>query len=318
MTTFEKRVATGPDDGFISTPLSSFDNNDDGFSFGNAGGFSGSVSAFVRFTDVTVPSRVVVTYAYVRFTDFQQELNVTVDVDVNGELATNPVAAFSNADFVARNRTVASINWQPGPWEIGEEHDTPDIKTLIQEIIDQPGWTSGNSIQIFIEDNSSDTDAVRQPRAYDGLPSEASQLHIEYDIATPPQFPTVTKIGPSADAVVDALADPHVEFIPGPSPEQGGCGQDSYTGLPRCRWTYPNRLLTGEEFYQLKSLVGDNPSADVIIDIPTQTINLSTYTPVVSTYSAIMHWPEEDVRVVRYNKWEMPDDGILFTQLIGL
>ncbi len=128
-------------------------------------------------------------------------------------------------------------------------------------------------------------------------------------------FPTVTKIGPSADAVIDAKADPHVEFMQSTGVERTVSGQDRYTGSLRCRWTYPNRLLTGEEFYQLKNLVGENASATVYMDIPTQTLNTTTYEPAIVTYKAVMHWPEEDVRIVRYNKWQIPDDGILFSQL---
>jgi hypothetical protein len=63
-------------------------------------------------------------------------------------------------------------------------------------------------------------------------------------------------------------------------------------------------------------LVGDNASASVYIDIPTWDVNPATYTPVVAAYSAVMHWPEEGVKIVRLNQWELPE--IMFTGLVGL
>jgi hypothetical protein len=129
-------------------------------------------------------------------------------------------------------------------------------------------------------------------------------------------WPTNIRIGASIATMADVKIEPHVEFIPAESIEEQMCGGDDWRGQPRCRWTYPDRLLTGEQFYQLKSLVGDNASASVYIDIPTWDVNPATYTPVVAAYSAVMHWPEEGVKIVRLNQWELPE--IMFTGLVGL
>jgi len=128
-------------------------------------------------------------------------------------------------------------------------------------------------------------------------------------------YPTTSKIGATIGTVVDTKIEPHVEFIPGERVEKKGCTGGTYFGGPRCRWTYPDQLLNGEQFYQLQSLVGENASADVVIDTPTQTMNLATYNPQIITYSATMHWPAEDVIMVSDSRWTLPDDGILFTNL---
>lgn len=125
---------------------------------------------------------------------------------------------------------------------------------------------------------------------------------------------TNVKIGTTVNNVEDVLWEPHVEYMPGAKIEQNICGQDNYTGSARCRWTYPNHALTGEEFYQLQNIVGNNASASVIIDIPTQALDISTYQPLVATYQAIMHWPREGVRQTTHNRWTI-EDGILFTEL---
>ena len=46
--------------------------------------------------------------------------------------------------------TTATVTYWPASvaWVTGKNSDTPDIKTIIQEIIDLDGWVSGNAIQI--------------------------------------------------------------------------------------------------------------------------------------------------------------------------
>lgn len=137
-------------------------------------------------------------------------------------------------------------------------------------------------------------------------------------MATDLGFSTVVKIGATASTIEDVKVEPIVEYLPGSSRDKTVTGQEKWVGGLRCRWTYPDRLLSGEQFYQLKSLVGNSASASVVIDIPTQTINLTTYLPVVATYNAIMHWPEEGVTQISMNRWAISDDGILFTQLTNV
>lgn len=126
--------------------------------------------------------------------------------------------------------------------------------------------------------------------------------------------PTAIRIGATSGTRADVKIVPHIEFLPGQI-DVTLCGAQRHVGFPRCRWTYPDRELTGEQFYQLKSLVGENASATVYIDVPTQTLDISTYTPVVASYEAIMNWPEEGVIQGLYERWLIPDDGIVFTNL---
>ena len=128
---------------------------------------------------------------------------------------------------------------------------------------------------------------------------------------------TVAKIGPDKNSVTDVLIEPHVEFMQGATGDRTVTSQDRFVGSPRCRWTYPDRILEGEQFYQLKSLVGSGASASVVIDIPTQEINTTSYRPEIVTYNAIMHWPEREIRLDGNHRWQIPN-GILFTNLTPL
>jgi len=130
--------------------------------------------------------------------------------------------------------------------------------------------------------------------------------------------PTSTQIGLTYDAMADVKVEPFVEFMTGSNPERTVCGGSRWQGSPKCRWTFPGRLLTGEEMYQYTSLWGDNPSVAVYITTSTQRIDPTTYQPAYTTYSAILHKPEEDLMMRRYYQWEVPDEGLLFTNLTGI
>ena len=128
---------------------------------------------------------------------------------------------------------------------------------------------------------------------------------------------TTIRIGLQGTTPAKVLIEPHIEFLPGHNPERTLSGGSRWQGSPRCRWTYPDRLLTGEQFHQLQNLVGDNPTVAVVMDVPTQRMDPATYQPAVVTYNAIMHWPQEEVMMESAYRWRLPDDGILFTDLRG-
>ena len=74
---------------------------------------------------------------------------------VEGE-ATDYAGAFidSNGNISSRPRTSAQVSWNPAPWgtarDAGPDQRTPDISAIIQEIVNRPGWSSGNSLAILI------------------------------------------------------------------------------------------------------------------------------------------------------------------------
>ena len=52
---------------------------------------------------------------------------------------------------------------------------TPEIKTVIQEIVDRPDWASGHSLVVIITGTGK-----RTAEAYNGVLVAAPLLHIEY------------------------------------------------------------------------------------------------------------------------------------------
>jgi len=81
-------------------------------------------------------------------------------------------------DDLIRPQTTANVSWiatlAGNAW-----NDSPDISTIIQEIVDRPGWASGNGICIM---NIPSHVVNYQARydAWDGLPANAAKLIVSW------------------------------------------------------------------------------------------------------------------------------------------
>jgi len=157
----------------------------------NAGYYTASVYKIgggMRFTNITIPKGYIIINAYITLTCRNSRSGTVVRTKIRGEDADNPSAFSDYSDYSGRPRTSAEVNWDNIPaWTADTEYDSPDIKTVIQEIIGRAGWSSGNALVIFWDDHDDRSDhnaeAFRDGQSYDGSSSKAPKLHIEY---TPP------------------------------------------------------------------------------------------------------------------------------------
>jgi len=105
----------------------------------------------------------------------------------------------------ARSRTTATVNWEDTDlgsgadeeWQWGAPNGSPtsgaDIKTIIQEIVDQGGWAQNNAMVLIFEQHTLDSARDLAPNFYDASTSLAAKLHIEYT-SSGPQTITCTGI----------------------------------------------------------------------------------------------------------------------------
>ncbi len=131
-----------------------------------------------RFQNVTIPQGATITTAYVQFRAESSSTENT-DLTVFGDDTDNSVT-FSNSNKLStRTKTSASASWQNvANWSGGNTYQTPELNTIVQEIVDRGGWSSGNSLAILIR--SDDDNGKRLPWARDGSSSNAAVLHVEY------------------------------------------------------------------------------------------------------------------------------------------
>ena len=92
-----------------------------------------------------------------------------------------------------RTGTAATVQWIPNEWSAvgaaGLAQRTPNLATIIQEVIDQPSWQSGNALALII---TGDGAGKRRALSYRGDPAAAPILHIEYGATAGNQRPVVS------------------------------------------------------------------------------------------------------------------------------
>ena len=142
------------------------------------------INGFARFTNITVPKGSVINAAKLTFVAQTSVSVATCKVKIFCNAADNATAPTSNTTHNGKVRSTAFVSWTVPGQTSGSSYDTPDIKSVVQEIIDRAGWNSGNALMVLIDDDGSSSGAYRLERSYDGFPATAALLTIDYQTAT--------------------------------------------------------------------------------------------------------------------------------------
>ncbi|GJL78480.1 MAG: hypothetical protein NPINA01_14690 [Nitrospinaceae bacterium] len=165
----------------------------------------GNQTVGLRFLGVAIPPGATITEAYVQFQADETHSGVT-SLTVQGQNSANP-ATFTSAtnNITSRPLTTASVPWSPVPWNIvgeaGPDQRTADISSVIQEIVNLPGWASGNALAVIISGSGE-----RVAESFNGIPSAAPLLHVVYSTGVPVNVPDVVGLAQAAaeTAIVNA------------------------------------------------------------------------------------------------------------------
>ncbi|MBN1670144.1 MAG: fibronectin type III domain-containing protein [Kiritimatiellae bacterium] len=142
----------------------------------------------MRFRSIGVPNNATILNAYVQFKADEIGTSSTA-LRIQGQ-ATDDAAAFTTAagNISARPRTAASVAWNPPAWstvgQAGAAQRTPDLATVVQEIVSRAGWAAGNDMVVIVTGSGK-----RTAEAYEGDSAGAALLHVEYSTSGPPPPP---------------------------------------------------------------------------------------------------------------------------------
>ena len=105
------------------------------------------------------------------------------NVDIFGNDVDNAANFSDEADVTDRTLTAASVAWVADSLGFGTE-TSPEIKTVIQEIINRGSWASGNALVTMFR-GKSDVDKFLTMRSYEGFASQAAKLDIDFTGGAP-------------------------------------------------------------------------------------------------------------------------------------
>jgi hypothetical protein len=192
VTTVEVRIAVSSDDaeerptGAVSLDSSDLELLEDG----------GIQTVGLRFPGVAVPRGATIVNAWVQFQVDEAASGATA-VRLEAQ-ATDNAPTFTTAvrSLSSRARTSAFVSWSPPAWPVinvaGAEQRTPNLAAVIQQIVDRPGWASGNALALIATGSGR-----RVAEARDGSLSGAPKLHVEYVAGGPTTPTTSTTVTPA-------------------------------------------------------------------------------------------------------------------------
>ena len=177
-------VAAGADDGHIDG--SSFFNTSTSLYAGKAG--AASQNMWFRFDGITVPKNAVITSAYLRLYFESHPSDDPPGANAGGFIAAEDAddpAAFDSYSggsdpWTGRTATSATVSWPLSlSWSDGSSQDSPDIKTVVQELVNRAGWASGQAMLLWWEDSGSGSSDEWQFASYESASTEP-KLEINY------------------------------------------------------------------------------------------------------------------------------------------
>jgi hypothetical protein len=132
----------------------------------------------LRFAGVAVPPGATISNAYVQFTTLATGPTAVTSLTIKGEAADNP-GTFTTTlgNISARATTSAAVGWSVPIWTsvgaAGQDQRTPNLATVVQQLVGRPGWANGNAIVLIITGTGR-----RVAHTFDsGVPAV---LHVEY------------------------------------------------------------------------------------------------------------------------------------------
>ena len=137
----------------------------------------------LRYSDLNIPQGASISNAYIQFTSNENQSNPAAIAVYGENIDDASTFTGSNYNVSFRSRTNATVNWDPSSWitdAAGAAERTPDITSIVQEIVNRPGWQSGNAMAFIFDGNG-----TRSAYSRDDDLSKSATLHITFQYHSP-------------------------------------------------------------------------------------------------------------------------------------
>ena len=137
----------------------------------------------LRFAKVEVPAGAQIIGAFVQFTVDESKSTDPASYTIKAQADPNPDSFNAGENFNISSRATfdESVEWDVAAdtWTIagqsGPDQMTPNIASLIQQVVNQDGWEAGNAVVLTVEGTG-----TRVAESFDGDPAGAASLIVEY------------------------------------------------------------------------------------------------------------------------------------------
>ncbi len=130
-----------------------------------------------RFRNMTIPPGTYISGAQLRWIASDMH-SAPGSLKLQAEMSASP-ASFNTSKYniSLRPRSEQIVRWEPQPWTtIDAVYTSPEIRHLIQQVIDQPGWVNGADLVLILRG-----EGLREAWSYDGDPVKGAELTITFD-----------------------------------------------------------------------------------------------------------------------------------------
>ncbi|MEM8891523.1 MAG: chitobiase/beta-hexosaminidase C-terminal domain-containing protein, partial [Bacteroidota bacterium] len=217
----------------VSDPLDDVEENQSGEIYSTSSDLElvndgGAQTVGLRFNNINLPQGSQIERAYIQFA-VDESSSAFARVELRTEQVDNAVAFEEiNQNLTNRDFSGAAVVWQIDPWnsefEQGPAQRSPELKAIIQEVLDRAGWQGGNSLVFGITGSG-----TRTAIAYNRDPEFAPVLHIEAQVPisnTPINDMYINELMASSTRVFDDQGEPEdwVEIYNGGTESQNLVG----------------------------------------------------------------------------------------------
>lgn len=137
------------------------------------------IGSWIRIPNVALRSSDIVISAVFTFVCrlVADDPSAACNVAITGNATNNATIPITVTEYKALARTGAVL-WNIPAWAVEGIYYSPDVSSIVQEIISRPGWAEGNALLFLFDDNSSGTGGNRRAYSVDGSFAKRSSLKI--------------------------------------------------------------------------------------------------------------------------------------------
>ncbi len=195
---FTVGIFSKTEDSRINEGMDDVEENEDGSMYTNSSDielvYDGADQKIgLRFTGLKIPQGAAIDSAYIQFT-VDEASSGTCVLSIKGHNVDDSPSFTSETNNVSgRVTTSAEVNWEPADWPTvgaaGKDQRTPDLSSIVQEIVNRPGYTQSSAISFIIAGTGE-----RTAEAYEGDAGSAALLVVDYTFGM-----ESTDVAPSID-----------------------------------------------------------------------------------------------------------------------